>query len=66
MVLNCEDKMDSDVKRISENFLGEYGFFEDFKTAYEKCDLEKLWNAVDEMKDNLTELKKEIDRAMLE
>ena len=43
MVLECEDKMDLDVKRISENFLGEYGFFEDFKTAYEKCDLEKLW-----------------------
>ena len=58
--------MNEEVERIAENFLGEYGFFNDFEKAFDKDDMERLWESVDEMKDELTKLKKEIDRAMLE
>ena len=55
--------MNSEIEQTVENI---QSLFEDFEEAYDKDNMEKLWDSVDALQPYLSKLKKEIDRAMLE
>ena len=55
--------MDSEIEQTVENI---QSLFEDFEESYNKDNMEKLWDSVDDLLPYFSKLKKQIDRAMLE